>query len=103
MLLATALRESRWQIANITLDGRLYSKLDALRLLEVGGRYEISHRVLREAMLRLDAEDLKAIRSHLHQLDTWQVDGLGNWHSVPPPMSREAAAGFERLWDLLRG
>lgn len=103
MLLATALRESHWVVANVTLDGKLYSKLDALRLLTVGGRYEISHRKLREAMLLMPEDDLKAIRSHLHQLDHWEIDGLGKWHSVPPPMSKEAAAGFERLWELLKG
>ena len=102
MLLAAALRNSHWELVNLP-GGRLYSKVDPLTVLDIGGRYELGHRHLRQAVGLLPAETLRRLRAHLHRAETWKQDAAGQWRSAPPHMAREEAQAFDELWRVLRG
>lgn len=99
--LLQALRLGRWRIGQVDLVGKVECRTpDPIRLLMIGGRYEITDRELQAALGVIGEDDAATIRRCLHRDISYSVQG-GTYVSHAPTFSPSELQLFDQLWQVL--
>lgn len=101
MLLLQALRGNRWVVAQVKLIGKVECDSPSpIRVLEIGGRYEITNREYDAALQISGPQATQTIRACLLRESTWSQQGTEYVQTIPTYNEYELKL-FERLWRVL--